>query len=478
MKTEGITSNSEQNSRITELWLHYLWKERAFSEYSLVTSTGDDLKVLFSGWYNKGWGPDFKDARIEIQGVLYFGDVEIHIEEAAWNRHSHQVDEVYNKVVLHVFLIPAKTRVKNQLNRTIPSLAIQSPALQEFWDRQFPLTGVQIKELPGACGLMLSEEKAGKLKQIIRQAAENRLVAKSLPLAKQLDSKKQSDAEDLLFTIICKSLGYSANSGRFVALSERYPYSAISAYFKIPHRQSRVEVLCRWFGYLGFLSSIDIESIHQELRREWLSLIQTWNQLKDMQELEYEGEKSASRPLNNPVRRLTGLYYHLDASWFQGLIKTWLIFFHRCQNHIHQVRARQLIIKELDSLFPQPEWDLLNIIPAPNLTTKKLPRTKLIGKSRQLIILVNSILPFFLAWSRIHQDLNLEKTLFSLFLILPGEGGNRKTSFMENRLFTSFLDFHCEKNLGYCQGLIQIHDDCCTSFYEGCDNCSLLKLLH
>ncbi len=331
MKVKDKTRIPNQNSQITELWLHYLWKEKAFKDVSMSTKTGEELKIVFPGWYNKGWGPDFKNARIEIDETLYFGDIEIHIDEASWNRHSHHHDEAYNKVILHVFLHLSEFPVRNKLNQTIPSLHLHSKNFKTFWASRSPSAGFNLNELPGACGLFMSDEKSIKLKDIIRRAAEERLVRKSKPFEECLGGFNHNEAQDLLFTSICKSLGYAANSEGFIALSQRYPYTRVKRFFEALHRQSRKEILGRWLGYLGYLHSMDINSLHQELRREWLGFVQTWNNLKEKQHFKATGTRSASRPLNNPIRRLTGLYYHLEASWFQGLIKTWLMFFNRCQ---------------------------------------------------------------------------------------------------------------------------------------------------
>ncbi|MDH5561448.1 MAG: hypothetical protein OEY59_11420, partial [Deltaproteobacteria bacterium] len=138
---------------------------------------------------------------------------------------------------------------------------------------------------------------------------------------------------------------------------------------------------------------------------------------------------------------------------------------------------KPLIIELLDMMFPQPEWDPLCFLIKAESKNKLNGKTRFIGKDRQLIILVNSVIPFFLAWSKKHGNQELEKTLFSLFLLLPPEGKNKKTVFLEQRLFVSHPEFKIINNLGYYQGLIQLYDDCCRSFYEGCLNCSLLERL-
>ncbi|PCI24034.1 MAG: hypothetical protein COB67_12025, partial [SAR324 cluster bacterium] len=132
----------------------------------------------------------------------------------------------------------------------------------------------------------------------------------------------------------------------------------------------------------------------------------------------------------------------------------------------------------LDDMFPQPPWEPLNHLIS--ITSKESSKTfqRLIGFSRQRILLINSLLPFFFSWAQLQQDKNLEKHLFALFLILPSEGANHKTKFMENRLFLNHPDFKATRNLSYHQGLIHLHDECCRSFYEGCRQCSLLRMLY
>ena len=77
-------TNSDIQDGFTELWLHYLWSEGKLGDGLLSTREGKQLRVLFPGWYNKGWGPDFVDARILVDDDELFGDIEIHKNESAW----------------------------------------------------------------------------------------------------------------------------------------------------------------------------------------------------------------------------------------------------------------------------------------------------------------------------------------------------------------------------------------------------------
>src|SRR6185369_2011667 len=94
---------------IPERFLRQLWKQTAFRTESLTTVDGKAVEILSTGGLNTDGGPDFKNARVRIGGILYRGDIELHRTAAEWKHHSHHRDPKYNGVVLHVVLygIPA-----------------------------------------------------------------------------------------------------------------------------------------------------------------------------------------------------------------------------------------------------------------------------------------------------------------------------------------------------------------------------------
>ncbi|MCG8333611.1 MAG: DUF2851 family protein [Proteobacteria bacterium] len=469
--------NSDFRFKINELWLQFLWKSNVFEKENLFTTNGQSLKVIFPGWFNDSWGPDFKESRIIIGNTSYFGDVELHIDESAWHQHSHHTNNSYNKVILHVFLNKSKLSAMNTFGQTIPSLCLKSDFLTGFWKSLSSKTNLNEGELPGACGLSLNDRSFKRLKSIIQQAAEARLITKSQKFMKILKKGDQTLAEDILFSSICKSLGYGAHAEQMEAISQIYPYSYLRSYFITPQRQNRKEILSRWFGYLRVFDKADINQMHEDLRREWLGLDQHWRQLGEKRQTSKTNSQVPYRPYNNPVRRLVGLHYHLQSVRFKGLLGSWLRFLKRCKTDIHSKKGKSRFLRALDKMFPQPSWDPFSYFNPPLGKTNPQLHSRFIGRQKQLVVFVNSIIPFFLAWSRIHHEKELEKILFRLLLILPSEGKNRKIRFMENRLFIGNDTYRMKNSLGYGQGLIQIHDDSCTCFYEGCRRCSLLNWL-
>ena len=61
------------------------------------------FKVIDYGSYNRcESGPDFLNAKIQIDQMTWCGNVEIHIKSSDWFSHCHHLDKAYDTVILHV----------------------------------------------------------------------------------------------------------------------------------------------------------------------------------------------------------------------------------------------------------------------------------------------------------------------------------------------------------------------------------------
>lgn len=110
-----------------ETLLQKIWCRREFATVGLKTQDGARLEVLDSGRWNHLGGPDFRDARLLIDGRETVGDVELHLHARDWHAHGHAADEAYDRVVLHVVLFPppaAMAATRGAGGRTIPLLVL------------------------------------------------------------------------------------------------------------------------------------------------------------------------------------------------------------------------------------------------------------------------------------------------------------------------------------------------------------------
>lgn len=86
-----------------EKYLHYLWEYKIIPFHQLSFSKKHQFKVLNYGKYNSfESGPDFQNALIELDNMIWCGNVEMHVRSSDWNKHKHHLDHTYDTVILHV----------------------------------------------------------------------------------------------------------------------------------------------------------------------------------------------------------------------------------------------------------------------------------------------------------------------------------------------------------------------------------------
>lgn len=87
-----------------ESLIQWIWGNLQFNCNQLQTASGQAIEIVSPGELNHAAGPDFKNAEFIIEGVRWFGSVEIHNNAKDWNYHGHHHDPAYGGVVLHVVL--------------------------------------------------------------------------------------------------------------------------------------------------------------------------------------------------------------------------------------------------------------------------------------------------------------------------------------------------------------------------------------
>lgn len=107
-----------------ELLLQRIWAERSFRSGDARTESGEKVKILRTGRWNRQEGPDFKQAEIKIGDRTLHGHVEMHLREVDWQTHGHAVDRNYDDVILHVVLFPTKRATTLGANGPIPILVL------------------------------------------------------------------------------------------------------------------------------------------------------------------------------------------------------------------------------------------------------------------------------------------------------------------------------------------------------------------
>jgi len=85
-----------------EAEIQNFWSQHPYRTVQLRSECGKSITVLHPGFLNTGSGPDFFNASIRIDNVVWYGSVEIHCTSSEWFEHKHHIDPAYDNVVLHV----------------------------------------------------------------------------------------------------------------------------------------------------------------------------------------------------------------------------------------------------------------------------------------------------------------------------------------------------------------------------------------
>jgi len=89
---------------LSERVLQKIWWRGDFAHDGLRALSGRAVEILDPGRWNALEGPDFRGARLRIDGRPVHGDVEVHFETGGWREHGHERDPAFDGVALHVVL--------------------------------------------------------------------------------------------------------------------------------------------------------------------------------------------------------------------------------------------------------------------------------------------------------------------------------------------------------------------------------------
>ena len=92
----------EPEFKHSEAFLQWIWENLLFDFTDLKTTCGKSLNIIRQGVLNTTDGPDFTHAAIEVDNLIWHGDIEMHVTSNGWNAHDHQNDPNFNTVILHV----------------------------------------------------------------------------------------------------------------------------------------------------------------------------------------------------------------------------------------------------------------------------------------------------------------------------------------------------------------------------------------
>jgi hypothetical protein len=380
-------------AKIPEEWLHRAFQWRLGFPEPLTGLAGETIRILHPGEYNCDNGPDFLNALLEIDGIRYNCDVEIHVSVAEWFLHGHDQDPRYARVKLHL-LWETPQHLPDSLSQRMHHVALLPQLTLPFSEWQDLLQ--QYEDHP----VLHTDMSAANLNiSTLPLLAEQRITRKVERMSAWL---RRYPPEDVLWMALAEALGYSKNKFPMRQLLWQYPPSVWEKH--LISADSSPWQLWWLLVYLGGLAPMVLRKAEgtrsRELCRDAHYLIDKWQRecLPVLSETDWY--LSRLRPYNTPFIRLGGL----AELWFHrrhaGLFEAFL-------SEARQRPPYRVLLNKWQQILQHPFRSAFAEKLSRICGCQRLP-TQVLGGERQRQFILNGLLPLLCSWS--------EKTANSGFL--------------------------------------------------------------
>ena len=431
-------------SMYCELALQEMWnaipKDRCFD----LHAGGRKLRVISRGTWNHDAGPDFLNAKIEIDGRIISGHVEIHCKTSHWALHGHQDDPIYEQVILHVV-------GKNDLS---PANAPKLPMIPLFvLPEDFEKTNkAQPNEKDGLCADFFLRLSDTAIHKFVSDAGLERMRLKSQGILTDMIANGTKDA---LLVRLFEQIGIPGNRAQFKRLAQR-----VLTYEDRIREQSIQAILWGESGCLPDPAKTKLDD------NAALLVNDLWNQWWQIRRVHYEPIifSHCSRPLNSISRRIAIL-----SAFIQNFSENPLPVMMNIIEENSVDEANRIFIEKM-KLY-DPFWQHHTSFTSPEL--KK--QAALLGNDRIVELLVDVIIPAIHAYSSVSGAFKLTAKIESLYLALPKTGSNKTIREVVKRCFPGKEQIF--KTAAAQQGLIHIQKTWCEKLACNCKACPIYQLV-
>ena len=230
-----------KHTDMKEEFLQWLWKNRLFDADRLCDREAGPIEVINPGEYNRNSVPDFFSTRLKIEGTVWAGNTEIHINASDWYRHGHHTDHSYDNVILHLVHNHDAEAFTASGRRLLTSQLGYDEAI---WDNY--LDFVNNPSLL-ACSGLIGKPDAFAVRHWLYSLAVVRLERKSVETGEILE-RTGNDWEETLYRLVSRYFGFRVNTDPFEMLASHLPLKIIRK-----HADNLLQVEALLFGTAGLL---------------------------------------------------------------------------------------------------------------------------------------------------------------------------------------------------------------------------------
>lgn len=420
-------------TQLPEDFLHHIWRTCNFDLRELKTLGGAPVYIRNPGVWNHNQGPDFLDARLSIDGMEWYGQIELHVHSQDWYKHGHHLDKAYNNTILHVVLHSKGKPIFRQDGTAIPELILQERIRPILLNRYKQL---QLEEASIPCQDQVQKVSPSTIQQTLSSAALERIQQKVYTMQENL-SKKVQDWEQVLWEESLRIMGGPVNGEVFRELAQRLP---IRTFRKQQDKLVDLEALM--FGASGMLSG-------QSGKDEYvLDLLQRWDFLKKKLSIQVpfplDIRFMRMRPASFPTIRMAQVAHLI----YQFPLLTDLLSLEGFQKF--QAASIQA------SSYWENHYRFHEVCK---------PSPKKLGSQQKSLLLINTFLPMTIIYHQAHGRRYSSESVKEILAQLPKE---------KNKITRSYESLSWQNNHGLSsQGMIQLSKYYCRE--RRCLHCEIGK---
>ncbi len=366
--------------KMTEAFLHHLWKLKLFNFKTLQTTEGEPLEIIKTGQHNSDAGPDFFNAQVKVASTLWAGNVEIHVRSSDWKNHSHEKDRAYDNVILHV-VYEDDEAVKRKDGSLIPTLVLKDKFDHRLWKNYGEL--IQSNQwIP--CQSYIRSIDQFTLNNWLDRLLTERLERKTETIFSSLQLNN-NNWEETFYHHLARNFGFRINALPFEMLAKKLPLSYLGK-----HKDHLNQLEAMLFGQAGMLEKEFKDDYPNELLKEYRFL-------KGKFILEpipfHQWKFLRLRPVNFPTIRIAQFaqLIHRSSLLFSKLLE--------CEN-----------LKQAENYFRVDVSDYWQTHFVFDKLSKQQP--KHVGDASIQNIMINTIVPFLFAFGKLrHSEIHEHRAL-------------------------------------------------------------------
>ena len=376
---------------MTERLLQFIWQFQYLNKQSLATVNEDAIQIIHPGHLNTNQGPDFSEARINIAGTIWAGNIELHVNASDWLLHEHAKDKNYTNIILHV-VWKNDVEITDSSGQPITTLELQPYVpvimLQKYEQLMLSQGFIPCENyLPVLSGIAwFSWKERLAIERLMRKAKE---VLELLKLS-------NNHWEETFWWVLAKNFGIPINADAFQKAAQ-----SVSVNILAKHKNQLNQLEALLLGQAGLLEGEFKEDYPIMLQKEYRFLAKKYS----LQPINKPPVFLRMRPANFPTIRLAQLAILIQQS-----------------THLFSRIKDSSTIADVQSLLNVTANDYWHYHYVFDETTPYSPKN--LGRQMVNNIIINTVIPVLFAYGVNNNEQRFKDLPIKWLLQLPPEQNN------------------------------------------------------